>query len=752
MLFSLLVVCSLPLAAALPAEWSVPEADARIPLAITGDLYARESLPCEVVIDFNALLGADRSLAADGLTLVDVATGEVVALQVAQDAQIRYASGNPILRLRWASGPLDPFARRTWQLYLRTVSPGAADAWTALDQTFVPSPANVLLETSFEEPSPERPTVPMYMVEGGMDVEGETTERIWTDDEARSGARALKIARVFADGPPANTNRPHWRTWPPPVQVRPGQSLRLCAWVKAAELGEGGLVSVMLEFYGPGNERLSEGRLWLRAPQQPSDWTELTGSTTAPAGAAGAVFWFSLHNEGMAWCDDVRIEAVPGGELPRLEVAVGALEDRAAFAAAQGERPAGKVLFAGVAPQPPVIDGALDDECWQSAGRADDFAVHARVPGTAVSTTVLACADGDALYFGFECTEPATDGLLAAATERDGRLWEDDSVELFLDTNRDRETYYQIIVNSRGVIFDQDTGAPGLSGAKWDGPVTAAARVLPDRWTAEVRLEFAGLRLAQAEGRVWGINFARSSFCDGRSLYVWAPVGSNFGEPARFGELVLPFDPTADVVTGRPLGGQRIFYGSGLLRFEVTNRRDRPVTVRLSALEEADKPRVLGGVRQTVTAASGAELALPASFPRPGEVRVRYDLAEAESGRLLYTTSVAHTVPEPLTLEPAALVSWLGEDRLSVSWELGLSGDALADVVLALRVLPAGGGEPLASADVSPSATAGMSWVPVGDLPSGSYLLRAALVRGAETLGVTSFRFRRARGPFSPAQ
>lgn len=749
----LLVACSLQLAAtvAFATDWAIPEADARIPLSITGDLYARDAVTSEAVLDFNTLLGAGRTLAADSLMLVDAATGETVPLEVAQDALIRYASGNPILRLRWTSGPLPPFGERVWHLYLRAVPRGGEGAWVPLEATFVPAPPDVLFDTSFEDPQPDRPDVPRFMVEGGRDVEGETTERVWTDEDAHSGSRALKIARVFADGPPRNTNRPHWRTWPPPFEVRPGQSLRLSAWLKATEFGPNGMASVTLEFYGEDNRRLSEGRLWLRGPRIPYDWTQLSGSTTAPADARTGVVWFSLHNEGTAYCDDVRVTVIPGGALPELPVTVGEVEERAAFTAAQDARPEGRVLTVASAGAPPIIDGDLDDPCWASAGRVSDFVAFAQIPGTSVTTTVLACADRDALYFGFECTEPATDALLARATERDGRLWEDDSVELFLDTNRDRQTYYQIIVNSRGVIFDQDTGAPGLAGPKWDGPVTAAAQVLPDRWTAEVRLEFAGLRLAETEGRVWGANFARSSFRGGRSLYVWSPTRRNFGEPALFGELVLPFDPSANVVTGRPLAGERIYWGTGALPFEVSNRRDRPVEVRVSAsAEDAAGARPLGETTATVDARSTAELTISAGFSEPGETRVRYELFEVETGKLLYTTSVAHTVPDPLTIEPSTLVSYLGEPGLPVAWQLGLAASALAQTRLELAALPRDGDRPLAATTVEPTASRGWSAVQVAELPVGAYRLRARLMRGDEVLDERVLDFERIAGPFSP--
>ena len=740
-------------APALPADdWRVGEADVRMPLSVECGLCARREETVRAFLDFNALFGWRRVLAAGSCRLLDAATGESVELDVAQDAELRPGSGNPVLRLRWTSKPLARFEGRLWHLYCRTVGPGSDEAWTPLGATYTPTPPGVLLDTGFESADPERPDRPEFMHPGGKDVAGEATERVWADEQAHSGARALRIARTFANGPQRNSNRPFWWSWPPPMPVQPGQVLHLSAWLKAPDLARRAMAQAMLEFRDGDRRRLQAGRLRRIGGRLPHDWVQVSGTTTAPPGANSAVFWFSLHGEGEAYCDDVLVTSAAGAGMRPLDVETGPLEDRAAFAAvADNERPEGKVLACGAAKQAPVLDGALDDPCWAAAGRIDGLEVHAQVPGTSVRTTVLACADREALYFGFECTEPTTAALKAAATERDGRLWEDDSVELFLDTNLDLRTYYQIIVNSRGVVFDQDTGAPGLAGPTWDGPVSASAQVLPDRWSAEVRLELTGLRMAEAEGRVWGANFSRSSFCSGRSLYVWSPVRKNFGEPQHFGRLVLPFDPTADVVTGRPLAERVVFCGAGALGFEATNRRDEPVRARMTAAEEtADGTRALGEVSQDLPPGSVTKLLLPATFPEPGETRVRYELIEAGTGRLLYGTSVTHFVPEPLTIEPETLVSYLGEDRLRGGWTLGLAEEALDDVRLAMAVLPEGAEGPIVESEIAPQGTSGMYAIDVGSVAAGRYEARVRLHRGQGTTGEATYRFERLPGPFSP--
>ena len=73
-------------------EWAVESAGARVPLTIEGDMYAREEIHLETVVNFNELLRA-RTLRADSLTLVDAATGEITrhaqTLQAYADAEYR---------------------------------------------------------------------------------------------------------------------------------------------------------------------------------------------------------------------------------------------------------------------------------------------------------------------------------------------------------------------------------------------------------------------------------------------------------------------------------------------------------------------------------------------------------------------------------------------------------------------------------------------------------------------------------------
>lgn len=102
---------------------------------------------------------------------------------------------------------------------------------------------------------------------------------------------------------------------------------------------------------------------------------------------------------------------------------------------------------------PPVIDGILDDSIWKKTTIYNEFRTKHGGKVT-VDTQVMLAYDPDNLYIAFNCVEPNPDRIKASVKKHDGQVWEDDSVQIFLDTNNDRKTYYRLIINSAGVTYD----------------------------------------------------------------------------------------------------------------------------------------------------------------------------------------------------------------------------------------------------------------------------------------------------------
>ena len=85
--------------------------------------------------------------------------------------------------------------------------------------------------------------------------------------------------------------------------------------------------------------------------------------------------------------------------------------------------------------QPPVIDGVLDDACWQDAARADDFYVFKSTDKTDV-VRLRMTRDHQWLYLAFELSNSMLEHVEFVATSRDDRVQRDECVEIYLDPHR----------------------------------------------------------------------------------------------------------------------------------------------------------------------------------------------------------------------------------------------------------------------------------------------------------------------------
>ena len=146
------------------------------------------------------------------------------------------------------------------------------------------------------------------------------------------------------------------------------------------------------------------------------------------------------------------------------------------------------------------------------------------------------------LHLLFECEDTRP---WATITRRDGPLYEEEVVEVFLDPFGDLECYFEIEVNPLNAVLDLMLRRVGKGWRKefaWkcEGLETSAAFTATG-WTATLIIPFAAL-LPQppAPGCVWRANFLRIDRPPGvpRELSAWSPTHRNtFHEPGRFGFL-----------------------------------------------------------------------------------------------------------------------------------------------------------------------------------------------------------------------
>lgn len=142
---------------------------------------------------------------------------------------------------------------------------------------------------------------------------------------------------------------------------------------------------------------------------------------------------------------------------------------------------------------PPVIDGKLDDACWTKASRLEGFFPPDVAEPNPEETIGLVCVDKQAIYVGVICKDRTPDDIKGVETRRNGSLWEDDTVEFYLDPWNQHQEAYSFRLNARGT---QAEDIPGGSATKieWRGDWKGAAVRTAEGWTAEMEIPFSILR------------------------------------------------------------------------------------------------------------------------------------------------------------------------------------------------------------------------------------------------------------------
>jgi hypothetical protein len=186
--------------------------------------------------------------------------------------------------------------------------------------------------------------------------------------------------------------------------------------------------------------------------------------------------------------------------------------------------------------QPPVIDGKLDDECWSKATVTTDFIEYKTERSAREQTLVRVLYDDQNLYVAFECMEPEPEKIIAAERKYDQSLYEEDRVEVQIDTLHDHRGAYIFTVNTLGTRYDARQGLFGKEDDTWGCEWSVACLVTDDRWFAEFAIPIGNLFFQKKDNTSWGINFRRTEKGLQESSY-WCFRNSQARYPQEFGNL-----------------------------------------------------------------------------------------------------------------------------------------------------------------------------------------------------------------------
>ncbi len=97
---------------------------------------------------------------------------------------------------------------------------------------------------------------------------------------------------------------------------------------------------------------------------------------------------------------------------------------------------------------PPKLDGKADSPVWQTANKSHRFVDMITGAPAILGTTAAALWDDEALYVAFWLDEPFPTAHL---TERDSLIFQENDVEVFIDTG---DAYYEFEVNARNTVYE----------------------------------------------------------------------------------------------------------------------------------------------------------------------------------------------------------------------------------------------------------------------------------------------------------
>ena len=213
----------------------------------------------------------------------------------------------------------------------------------------------------------------------------------------------------------------------------------------------------------------------------------------------------------------------------------------ASVCAVAGDNP--RIVRAVRTPMPPRIDGYLNEQVWMQAAAATDFIQREPDEGKPASerTEIRVLYDDDALYFGCMFYDSESEKIVARLTRRDDEI-ESDRGSIRIDAYHDHQTGYEFTFNAAGVKVDilqyDDAEKEDES---WDAVWNLQTQILPNGWSAELKIPFRILRYRVAPGdsslQKWGINFLRYISRKSESdRWAFTPK-SESGFISRFGHL-----------------------------------------------------------------------------------------------------------------------------------------------------------------------------------------------------------------------
>jgi hypothetical protein len=186
----------------------------------------------------------------------------------------------------------------------------------------------------------------------------------------------------------------------------------------------------------------------------------------------------------------------------------------------------------------PVIDGLLNDDCWNlvewSTGFIQSQPQENKPPSQQTAFKIL--YDNDNLYVFVRAFDTEPDKISKIMSRRDN--FSGDFVWVDIDSHFDKKTDYLFAVSASGAKSDAAVSDDGSNEDDNWNPVWYAKTSVDDKgWCAEIRIPLSQLRFGNKDEQIWGLQVQRNLYrLQERSQWQFIPKGSP-GIVHLYGEL-----------------------------------------------------------------------------------------------------------------------------------------------------------------------------------------------------------------------
>tara|TARA_Y100000588_G_scaffold21227_1_gene21404 strand:+ start:12731 stop:14998 length:2268 start_codon:yes stop_codon:yes gene_type:complete len=160
-----------------------------------------------------------------------------------------------------------------------------------------------------------------------------------------------------------------------------------------------------------------------------------------------------------------------------------------------------------------IVDGVLDESIWQTAPKIGELIQRQPNPGTTPSerTEVILLRDADFLYVGIVAYDSEPDKLIGNDMSRDASLQNEDSIEILLDTFKDRQNAFYFATNPIGAFVDGLVFGAQEINTDWNAIWDIRTQKTNTGWSAEFQIPFKSLSFPENSSE-WGFNIGRKVY------------------------------------------------------------------------------------------------------------------------------------------------------------------------------------------------------------------------------------------------